>query len=450
MMVVCLGACLAQSTEDPLRSGFQNPPESARPRVWWHWMNGNISKEGIQLDLEWMHRVGIAGFQNFDAALQTPQVVDKRLVYMTPEWKDAFKYAINLGDQLGMEMAIAGSPGWSESGGPWVPPSEGMKKYVWSETFAEGGKPFTGKLPHPPSNTGPFQNIGVRDRAGARGSAPTAPEFYADAAVVAFRAPSSSGGEGSAQPKITSSGDGLDAAMLSDGDLEKTTHVPIPEVGAESWIQFEYPAPQTISSVTWVTRDANGRGAEKTLKVSDDGQNFRDVVALTRGSAPEHTISFEPVTGKYFCVTFKRNPPPAPPPTSYELAELVLHPDPRVNRFEEKAAFVPDADVASYATPQFNSASVIKKDDVVDLTGKMQPDGSLDWTPPEGNWVILRFGYSLLGITNHPASPEATGLEVDKLDHRFVKDLGDKWSRYNRPEHLMVRSGFVVTSPPVP
>ena len=75
-----------QTSSDALKQGFQNPPASARPRVWWHWMNGNISQEGIKLDLEWMHRVGIAGFQNFDAALQTPQVVDKRLAYMTPEW----------------------------------------------------------------------------------------------------------------------------------------------------------------------------------------------------------------------------------------------------------------------------------------------------------------------------------------------------------------------------
>src|SRR5437763_8608233 len=149
----------SQDTADPLKKGFENPPASARPRVWWHWMNGNISQEGIKLDLEWMHRVGIAGFQNFDAALQTPQVVDKRLAYMTPEWKDAFKYAIHLGDQFGMEMAIAGSPGWSETGGPWVPPSQGMKKYVWSETVVEGGKPFTGELAHPPSNTGAFQNM---------------------------------------------------------------------------------------------------------------------------------------------------------------------------------------------------------------------------------------------------------------------------------------------------
>ena len=71
--------------QDTLAAGFANPPASARPRVWWHWMNGNITKEGIRLDLEWMKRVGIAGMQNFDANLDTPQVVDRRLVFMTPE-----------------------------------------------------------------------------------------------------------------------------------------------------------------------------------------------------------------------------------------------------------------------------------------------------------------------------------------------------------------------------
>jgi hypothetical protein len=183
LMYACLGLmlvgdeALTQGPADPLRSGFENPPEGARPRVWWHWMNGNISQEGIKLDLEWMHRVGLGGFQNFDAALATPQVVDKRLVYMTPEWKEAFRYAMTLGDKLGMEEAIAGSPGWSETGGPWVPPSQGMKKYVWSETAVEGGKPFAGKLAHPPTTTGAFQNLGIHDMIAAPEGAPALPEF---------------------------------------------------------------------------------------------------------------------------------------------------------------------------------------------------------------------------------------------------------------------------------
>jgi hypothetical protein len=70
---------------------------------------------------------------------------------MTPDWQEAFKSATLLADQLGLEEAIAGSPGWSETGGAWVPAKEAMKKYVWSETRVECGRPFTGKLAHPPS-----------------------------------------------------------------------------------------------------------------------------------------------------------------------------------------------------------------------------------------------------------------------------------------------------------
>lgn len=440
-------AASAQNPKDALQAGFEHPPTEARPRVWWHWMNGNITKEGIKLDLDWMHRTGIVGFQNFDAALSTPQVVEKRLAYMTPEWKDAFRYAIQLGDQFGMEMAIAGSPGWSESGGPWVPPSHGMKKYVWSETLIEGGKPFAGKLAHPPEATGPFQNVPLD---GQSASAARNAQFYADAAVVAFRATDDNS---TSAAKITSSGTDLEASLLSDGDLTKTTGVPIPTDGSVAWIQFEFPSAQTVRALTYATKDAGQLEAaltkvgnpDKTLEASDDGQTFRPVAKLIEGETPQHTISFAPVTAKYFRVSFK--PTAAPPlpswaagidpsrfgpnattkPTNYQVAELVLHSDMRVNRFEEKAAFVPMLDLYGLASSIDDSGPVIKKDSVIDLTDKMQPDGTLNWTPAEGRWVVLRIGYSLLGITNHPATPEATGLEVDKLDRRFVKDYFEKY-----------------------
>jgi len=455
IMVLLLGVCtaLAQNKPDPLKSGFENPPQGARPRVWWHWMNGNITKEGIKLDLEWMHRVGLAGFQNFDAALQTPLVVDHRLAYMTPEWKDAFKSAIVLGDQLGLEMAIAGSPGWSESGGPWVPASQGMKKYVWSETFVEGGQPFTGTLAHPPSNTGAFQNVPIQDLLNAPEGSKPIPQFYADAAVIAYRAAASDVPVESWHPKVTASGGAIDVAMLTDGDLEKTTKLPIPAAAGESaWIQYEFAEPQTMRAITLATKGVNfiaamlsGMGSpEISLQASDDGQDFRSVVKLPGGGAPEHTVSFAPVSAKFFRVAFKRTPAPppppwagdlnpadfgfkvGPPPTDYEIAELVLHPGARVNHFEEKAAFTSPPDLYEFATPAVAPADAIAKSDVIDLTrqdnAKVQADGTLEWTPPAGHWVVLRFGYSLLGITNHPATAEATGLEVDKLNRTFVKN----------------------------
>src|SRR5437870_9394855 len=196
LTLAVMGALLSLSIctsaqQDELELNFKNPRDSAKPRVWWHWMNGNITKEGIRLDLEWMHRVGIGGFQNFDASLNTPKVVQKRLVYMTPEWKDAFRYAATLADQLGLEMAIAGSPGWSESGGPWVPTAQAMKKLVWSETRVDGGRSFTGVLAKPPSTTGPFQNIPRGGFGFGRAASAATPEYYADSAVIAFRAPDS-------------------------------------------------------------------------------------------------------------------------------------------------------------------------------------------------------------------------------------------------------------------
>src|SRR6185295_4615138 len=246
-----------ESPGDQLERGFKTPPDAAKPRVWWHWMNGNITKEGIKLDLEWMHRIGIGGFQNFDASLFADTVVDKRLVYMTPEWKDAFSYATTLADQLGLEEAIAGSPGWSESGGPWVKPNQGMKKVVWSELRIEGGKPFSGILPHPPTTTGPFQNLPVFDFLAAFTGQPqpSAPAFYADTAVLAYRAPESDVPASTLKPKITASSGNPDVALLSDGDLVKTTQLPKAAAGQQAWIQYEFSSPQTMRAVTLVIND---------------------------------------------------------------------------------------------------------------------------------------------------------------------------------------------------
>src|SRR5205823_3615263 len=168
-----------------------------------------------KVEHEMRARVWLGGLQNFDAALSTPKLVDQRLIYMTPEWKDAFLFTTKLADQLGLEEAIAGSPGWSESGGPWVKPSQGMKKVVWSETRVEGGKPFSGALPHPPTVTGPLQNIPLFDfLAMISGQAPPAPPtFYADTAVIAFRAAASDVPVSALQPRITSSSGNLDLAV---------------------------------------------------------------------------------------------------------------------------------------------------------------------------------------------------------------------------------------------
>lgn len=438
-----------------LEQEFLNPPDEAKPRVWWHWMNGNITQDGIRKDLEWMHRTGIGGFQNFDAGLTTPQIVEKRLVFMTPEWKDAFRLAATLADSLNLEMAIAGSPGWSESGGPWVKPEEAMKKYVWSEIRVEGGKPFSGILPHPPSATGSFQNSRMERRGFGPGDEEeqAGPEFYADAAVVAFKIPENDYSLTELNPVVTSSGGNFSLDELTDGDVVKTTLLPSAPVGEYAWIQFEFSDPQTIQALTIAASGGGGRmfgsgrgagSSDRSLEVSDDGVTFRKVTDVTSGRVAQNTITFDPVTGKFFRFTVLT---PEPPPVTGDMggmfgfgnfrqpqtpagtpvAELVLHTGAYVNRFEDKAAFATATavDLADSPTPEFENA--IAKSDVVDLTAMMDADGNLEWTPPEGEWTIIRLGYSLTGHQNSPASPEATGLEVDKLDPEYVKRYFDNY-----------------------
>ena len=66
----------------------------------------------------------------------------------------------------------------------------------------------------------------------------------------------------------------------------------------------------------------------------------------------------------------------------------------------------------------------IESKTLIDLTDKMKPDGQLEWNVPEGQWVILRSGYTLTG---HPwskwhAYPEGDtfkggeGYEIDYLN----------------------------------
>jgi hypothetical protein len=208
---------------------------------------------------------------------------------MTPEWKDAFKYATTLADQLGLEMAIAGSPGWSESGGPWVTPAQAMKKYVWSETRVTGGARFSGTLPGPPSTTGTYQNQG-----GARSRIASAPlpEFYADAAVIAYRAPENDKSMREVQAKVTSSAGVFDLAALTDGDLAQSSPLPAAGPGEKSWIQYEFPQPQTVRGLTFIAAGGAGRGAPantQQLEASDDGARFRVAAPLVPGPAPSHS-----------------------------------------------------------------------------------------------------------------------------------------------------------------
>ncbi|SPE21619.1 Coagulation factor 5/8 type domain protein [Candidatus Sulfotelmatomonas gaucii] len=417
---------------DPLFSGFLDPPNGARPRVWWHWMNGNISEQGIKLDLDWMHRVGLGGVTIFEGAINTPQVVPHRLIYMTPEWKQAFDDAVTTARSLGLEVAIASSPGWSETGGPWVPAAQGMKKMVWSATQIEGGKPFKSKLPHPPQVDGTFQNFSVPGRRAPDGKIVTPPEFYADAAVIAYKIPEGDKPQPELNPQVASSGGAVNVPELSDGDVDTVAiDLPASEPGREGWVQFDYGHPQTIQAVTLASLgdaisvfDHESKAIPPLLEASDDGVSFHKVSDIPFSSLVQTTTSFDAVTARYFRVVFPAQPAEVPE-HNHRITELVLASGARANEWEKRAGFANARNFYDLGDPTVTPQLIVPQDDVIDLTSKMSPDGALDWTPPAGNWMVLRIGYSLTGHENGPAPAEATGLEVDKLNRDYVKNYLD-------------------------
>lgn len=422
----------AAQAQEELLAGWQNPPQSARTRVWWHWMNGNITKDGIRKDLEWMHRIGLGGFHNFDAAMSTPDIVAKRLIYMDEGWQDAFAYATRLADSLGLEMTVASSPGWSTTGGPWVKPQDAMKKLVWKTFFVEGGAKVEQKLPEPFKTTGAFQNGPMA----GRGFAGSQYEYYEDVAVMAVKQP-----EGGVAPeelgaKISSSGGRFTLAQLTDGDVAGSSLLPSAPEGF-AWIQYTFDSPVTVRAITLADGSTGGfggpGGASAFLESSTDGSHFTQVAPLPGGGVIQRTLSVPATTARYFRVTFKNpraqgapwygGPAPAAPKGT-NIAELVLHTTSKVNQAEDKAAFSARARLAEAVTPDSPDEAFSGPEDVVDVTSYVK-DGKLVWEAPEGQWKVYRFGWSLTGKQNHPAPLEATGLEVDKMDP-------EAWTRFFR------------------
>ncbi|MCB2065012.1 MAG: glycoside hydrolase [Erythrobacter sp.] len=425
---------------DPLMAGFVDPPNSARPRVWWHWMNGNITREGIAADLAWMHRVGIGGFQNFDASLGTPQVVEHRLAYMTPEWRDAFRFAASEADRLGLEMAIAASPGWSETGGPWVPPEDGVKKITWGETLLHGSTAFTGTINRAPTVTGPYQAMHPAAEMISLGDdhAPELPEASGHIAVLAVPL-----NEPALPTPHFALADGtvVASAALVDDDMETGFALPL-AADRSGELHITYPQPVTVRSLhlamPGLVRPFRSPPVLPLLEVrtADGWQQLGDV-PLTNTPT---TISFDPVTASEFRLRIVENPDVVPPTemdgvegavpidvfamddlSTVPVNQFVLGSGQRTNRVQEKAGF---AGVMDYYAIMSDDATPVELalGDVIDISDRVRPDGTLDWTPPAGSdWLVLDFGWSLIGTTNHPAPPEATGLEVDKYDPAAVR-----------------------------
>ena len=436
-----------------LHAGFLEPPAAARPYVWWHWMNGNIDTTGITLDLEWMHRAGLGGFQVFDVGDVPQTYVPKPVGYMTPEWNVALRHTATEAARLGLEMGIHASPGWSETGGPWVPIEQGMKKLVWSETNVASGAATRIQLKALPRASGHYQDVPNAQSAfivslpvpagGQLDNAPqpARPEYVRDLAVVAFQRSRDALELSSTTVTVTSSNGSIAPEWLFDQSYTRSVLIR-PDASGEAWVLLRFARPVLVGAVTLGMSKQLPTGV---IETSVDGTSF-EVVASMPG-APEdavasiadsvRTFSFAQRTVRALRVQLRRVYPhgqsmwehaaAVTPLDTYEVTEL-RPTSSAVNRPELKAGFALATNFESLATLSVGG-DVARPNEVLDLTSRMQADGSIDWQPPPGEWTILRVGESLTGYHNQPARPDATGLEVDKLNRAHVRSYAEEYLR---------------------
>ena len=380
-----------------------------------------------------MNRIGIAGFHQFDAGgtmMQGLPPIVPQTPYLSEAWKENFAYAIHLADSLGMEIGIASAPGWSSTGGPWVQPEDAMKKLTWRTLEVSGnGKNQTLTLPETYKTIGRFQNVcaGIYAPVFER-----MPQWYQDIAVVAVRVPDTEKSMQELGAIVTTSGGDFSVEQLTNGDINDGNELAINKESTHAWIQYSFPETVTIRSFTLVGGQVQGqfdynRTYDNTLLCSQDGKSWTEVIRVPSSNLAQITMDIPETTAKHFRLMVVNPQPdysmviygaPVVMPTGTAIHEWILNTVYKVNHAEEKAGFASPGDLLTFPTPTTDAPV----QETIDLTDKVK-DGVLTWNAPAGKWRIYRFGASLTGKQNHPAPPEATGLEVDKLD-------ADAWNRY--------------------
>lgn len=405
------------ATKMDLFNCFTNPPEEAKPWVYWYWMRANVTSDGITRDLEAMAEVGIGG-----AYLMTIGNANENTLIETPanslseEWWKLVIFATREADRLGLHLAINACDGWALAGGPWITPDLSMQEVVSTTSIVDGGKPFSGKLTQPL----------------------TRKDYYRDLAILAW--PVIEGTLASStqlNPKATTNIPGFDPQELVQPTDKQVV------LSGEGWIQYEFDEPFTCRSIFIQASQAEGYQLHRAeLQVSDNGKDFRSLGRLKptqfhgfhdRGVGGTHAI--QATTARFFRFVVDRSgtPPHSENQEGAKLrnrdrllaAHIGLSSQPRIEQWEGKAGYRWRR--SDWTTnKECPDDLCVPTDQIVNLSEKMAPDGTLNWTPPLGRWAIQRIGYTTTGAENAPAGTGA-GLESDKFNPEAARAQFDGW-----------------------
>jgi hypothetical protein len=389
-LLVCVVTTLSAFGMEPVgrADGFKNPPAEARPWVYWMWMNGNITREGITADLEGMDRVGIGGVIIMSVSTG---ILPGRVDFLTDEWRSLFHHAAQEADRLGIKMIMNNDDGWMGSGGPWNTVEDSMQLLTHSETDVEGGRQVSVALKQPPLRK----------------------KFYRDIAAFAIRRDVATEPP---VPVITSSDPTMNTSHLMDGNFDTVAVMKKATWNRPQWIQFSYEQPFAMGSLTFWSPVGGRHGSFGELQYSDDGKNFITIGSFeTEERDLGSSVRCSGIKARYYRLVFKRGEERASI-KRHVIPEVQISAHPRLKGWQQKAGYHRHDD---FKADLLDAALV--RSDMIDVSEYVNADGKLVWNAPAGLWTVVRIGHTTNGKTNHPSTPKGTGLEVDKLNKKALE-----------------------------
>jgi len=367
-----------QDSWSQIEQNFRNIPDKQPLAVYWYWIGGNMSKEGVVKDLQAMKQAGINRVQI--TMVGNDQGAPRGPVHtFSEEWWDILHSMFKTAGELDIEVGLFNCPGWSQSGGPWVKQEQSMRYLACVKDTIEGTSKGFIKMP----------SVGKDAQ---------------DVKVLAF-------------PLLESK-----ASFKTKGD-----------VLSEKQIDITCEHPTKVRSITIQIAKAGVTNAE--LLVLENG-NYRSVESFTidRGNANVN-VGFLPLAPVVISIpeteggSFRLNLQKAG-----IVKEVTLSDIPAVERYAEKTFAkmwqTPHPMWDAYMwreQPQYTQCETLQPNDVMDITDKMTADGTLNWQAPKGKWVVMRTAMLPTGQTNAPAPEEGTGLETDKMSKEQIKAHFDNY-----------------------
>jgi len=410
------------SSFNEIKTGFKKPETKYRPETWFHLMGNNISKEGLTADLEAIKNAGLQGIHLFNKSGSAYPNVEQ-IKILSPEWENMIRHAADECQRLGLKFTMQNCPGWSMTGGPWVPVEEAQREVVETIYRFEGVREIN-------------ENLKIDSLY------KTQKYDYKEIQLLAFPTP------------VDDDLDAFNPVNIETNNLlvpwkdifdpkakinieEKSTKLDKPlntyrskgisKVNSkDSWVKLSFLEPVTIRNMVLpalrhIILDNNYPVIKVKIRVEAlvDGK----LTTITTIQVPDinwsdrqlfSTLAIPETTSKEFQFTFEGEHTIAP--------EFIrLYAKPRLHNHEAKSAKAMrdlEKDVVNY----YSDNTIIKSDKIINLSAQLSADGHLKWNVPKGNWTVLRFGHINMRRTNKPAVPEATGWEASKMDKVAIEN----------------------------